>query len=337
MRFKRDDQVLREAIETYSVEGTEVIVPAFGEAVIVSQGATGLVRQVTPDQTRLGAPMIYYKVRAKKPLPFSDWMVRRYPRMTYNLQMTRVEWHRVFNGKIPLMPDYQMRKLEQGGTLSIADMEYDSLMQRGCIDADEKVSCYTFWQDQVFILREQLRRGQLVEFEFGTDSRRMAYPGSILNINKDRTLVYLELFTPLPALDLSGFISPEAIEPGFYSEYTHALGYGTYEAFEIAEQESGEKLIPYGVWDTDVSKERRIYTLKEFMPISIIEDLCREAYGDDPTAKVGENSLCAVQSMILYVVPIKLGPKGTMGMWHPLPERVVQTDAVISYEDEDEG
>lgn len=337
MRYKRDDQVLKEAIETHSVEGMEVIVPIFGEAIIIEQGATGPVRQITPDETRLGGPMIYYKVRAKKPLPFSDWMVRQHPRALYNVQRNLEQWHEAFKDKLPLMPDYQMRKLEQGGTLSLADIEYDSLIQRGCIDADSNVSCYTFWQNQVFIFREQLRRGQLVEFEFGTDGRRMTYPGSILSINRDRTLAYLELFTPLPALDLSGFISPEMIEPGFYSEYTHVLGYGTYEAFEIAEEESGEKLIPPGTWDTDEQRSRRIYTLKDFMPLSIVEDLCREAYGDDPTAKVGSNSLCTVQSMILYVVPIKIGSKGTMGMWQPLPERVVQVDAVISYEDEDEG
>jgi hypothetical protein len=337
VRYKRNDQVLREAIETHSVEGMEVIVPIFGEATILEQGATGPVREIRPEETRLGGPMIFYRVKAKKPLPFTDWMVRNYPRMTYNIQMTLPEWEKTFSGRFPLLPDYQMRKLEQGGTLSIADKEYESLIQRGCIDTDGNVTCYTFWQNQVVIFREQLRRGMLVEYTLGSDEHRMSYPGSILNINKDRTVVYLELFTPVPALEMSGFIWPEGIEPGFYSEYTHALGYGTYEAFEIAEEESGEKLIPPGKWDTEVVKERRIYTLKDFMPLSIVEDLCREAYGDDPTAKIGNNSLCSAQSMIMYVVPIKIGPSGSMGIWHPLPERVIQTDAVISYEDEDEG
>lgn len=336
MKYKRDDQVLKEAIETHSVEGMEVVVPVLGEAVIVSQGATGPVRQVTPEETRLGGPMIYYKVFAKRPLPFSDWMVRRYPRMTYNVQMPLDLWRKTFEGRLPLMPDYQMRKLEQGGTLSIADMEYDSLAQRGCIDLDSKVTCYTFWQNQVAIDPRQLRPRTLVEVESGQGENHAVYSGSILGFSKDRKLVYFELFTPVPALDVSAFVWPEGIEPGFYSEYTHALGYGTYEAFEIAEGESGEKLIPPGKWDTDEEKSRRIYTLKDFMPLSIVEDLCREAYGDDPTAKVGKNSLCTVQSMILYVVPIQMS-LAEKGRWRPLPEHVVQVDAVISYEDEDEG
>lgn len=333
MKYRRDDEALKEALETYSLDGMPVFVPVFGEAVIVKPGKTAPVRETQGAETRLGLPMVYYVVQAKKPVSFEEWIRNRYAGPIANHaheQMHLAAWHTLFRDKLPLMADYLMRKLEKGGELSVADMEYDSLIQRGCIDPDGKVSCYTFWQSSVSVERRQLERGMLVEYHF----REEIYPGSILGMSKDKKIIYLELFTPMPALELSNFIQPEAIERGFYASYTHALGYGTYEAFEIAEEESGKKLIPMGVWDTETANERRIYTLKEFMPLSIIEDLCRAAYGDDPTAKVGGTSLCVAQSMILYVVPIRAD---AVGIFRPLPTGVVQTNAVVSYEDEDEG
>jgi len=336
VKYHRNDEALRDALATHTVDGMDVIVPIFGEAEIIDQGATGPVRHISPGSVELGNPYIYYRVKPKKPFPFDGFLRARYPSrvIIHRLeeQMPLSTWEAVFERKMPPIPDYLMTKLENGGTLSISDLEYDSLLQRGCIDENNSVTCYTFWSSQADMVPQQLRRGSLVEYVYGTGNERMSYPGSILGFTKDKEVAYLELFTPMPFLDLPDSIWLEGLEESFYSPYTHALGYGSYEALEIAEQESGEKLIPPGTWDTDVIKERKLYTLKEFIPISIVKDLCEAAYGNEPH--------CFWQSLIVYVVPIDLhyvGEKGERGTWHPLPEKVVSVDAVISYEDEDEG
>lgn len=330
MSYHRNDEALREAIETHSVEGMEVVVPIFNEAVIVSQGATGPVRHVTEAAVRLGNPMVYYKVKAKKPVDFETWLEKKNsPRgADPKIRRTLSGWKDLFQGKLPLIPDYMMVKLESGEALSPADVEYDSLVQRGCINVDGKVSCYTFWQNEVHINPRQLKRGELVEYEYGHGEEHATYQGSIVGFTKDKKVAYLELFTPLPYLELPDSLSSEDIQKSFYPEATYALGYGTFEAFEIAAEESGENLIPPGKWDTEVVKDRRIYTLKEFLPLTVIEDLCKAAYGDEPH--------CVWQSLIVYVVPIRLYDVTYSGIWHPLPKNAVQIDAVISYEEEGE-
>lgn len=335
MSYKRDDEALRQAIETHSVEGMDVLVPIFGQATIIEQGGTGPVRHITPDSVKLGSPMVYYRVKAKKPIPFQEWLRARYLGVVGN--HTNEQWHlpaweAAFKSGLPIMPDYQMKKLESGGTLSIADMEYDSLIQRGCIDQNNNVSCYTFWSTQTQIAPEQLKRGELVEYEYqgdGNDSEKRSYSGSIVGFSKDKKVAYLELFTPIPYLDAPNSIWSEGIQPSFHSSYTHALGYGAFEALELASEESGQNLIPPGTWDEEDPKDRYLYTLKEFIPLSMVEEVCKAAYGNEPH--------CLWQSLILYVIPIHLYDKTYRGIWHPLPEKVVQIDAVISYEDEDEG
>lgn len=329
MSYRRDDEALKEAIETHSVEGMEVVVPIFNEAVIVSQGATGPVRHVTEAAVRLGNPLVYYKVKAKKPVDFEHWIVNRAPRgADPKIARTLSGWRELYLDKLPPIPDYLMAKLESGGALSFADVEYDSLVQRGCIDPEGKVSCYTFWQNEVHINPRQLKRGELVEYEYGRGEDHTLYQGSIVGFTKDKRVAYLELFTPLPYLELPDSLSSEDIQKSFYPEATYALGYGTFEAFEIAAEESGENLIPPGKWDNESARDRRIYTLKEFLPLTVIEDLCKAAYGDEPH--------CVWQSLIVYVVPIRLYDVTYSGRWHPLPKNAVQIDAVISYEEEGE-
>jgi len=175
-----------------------------------------------------------------------------------------------------------------------------------------------------------LKRGLLVEYVYGRGQEEQRFQGSIIGFSKDGKIALLELFTPVPYLDLPDSVSSEDIKKGFYSDVTYTLGYGAYEALEIASEESGENMIPPGKWDTEVVKERRFYTLKEFLPVSMMEDLCKEAYGTEPW--------CFWQSLVVYVCPIKLYDTeySNQGTWHPLPEHQVQVDAVISYEEEGE-
>jgi hypothetical protein len=87
-------------------------------------------------------------------------------------------------------------------------------------------------------------------------------------------------------------------------------------------------------------KERRLYTLKEFMPVSVLDDICMEAYGDvRPEAgyEYKPAQYCFWQSLIIYVCPIKLYDPMYKGTWHPLPKGPEYQFEVTSYEQEDEG
>jgi hypothetical protein len=243
MAYKRDDEALKEAIETYSVEGTEVVVPVFNEAVIVKQGGTGPVKHIHPTAVQLGSPLVYYNVRAKTPVPFEHWLEKRLPRDATK-QLNFEEWKMRSGrrgdrpeGQVYLpVPDYMWDKLEKGGTLSPADVEYDELVNRGCIDPEGKVSCYTFWQDHVHIDPRQLKRGLLVEYRYklslgeGKGSENYSLQGSVIGFSKDGKIALLELFTPVPYLDLPDSVSSGDIKKGFYSDVTYVIGYGSYEA-----------------------------------------------------------------------------------------------------------
>lgn len=338
MAYKRNDEALKEALESHTVDGTEVVVPVFNEAVILDQGGTGPVKHIHPSSVELGSPLVYYQVRAKNPVPFELWLKSRFPQDAAK-QLTFDEWARRAGrrgdrpeGEVYLpMPDYMRRKIEEGGTVSPADVEYDDLVNRGCIDQHGKVSCYTFWQDKVLIDPKQLKRGMLVEYEYGRGQEQQRFQGSIIGFSKDGQIALLELFTPVPYLDLPDSVSSGDIKKGFYSDVTYVIGYGTFEAFEIAAEESGENvenLIPPGTWDTEVVKDRRFYTMKEYLPMSVVDELCKEAYGSE--------RWCFWQAMVVYVCPVMLFDETYKGTWHPLPENQVQVDAVISYEEEGE-
>lgn len=341
MAYRRDDEALRAALEDHTVDGYEVVVPVMSEAVILDQGGTGPVRRITESSIDLGSPMVYYQVKAKHPVPFKSWAESRLGWEAFN-KLNREEWivragkrlEHQYKGVYLPMADYLRDKIEAGGSVSPADVEHDDLVHRGCIDTDDRVSCYTFWSNQVLIDPRQLRRGMLVEYEEGGDKEGQVHQGAIVGFSQDKKVAYLELFTPIPYLELPQAISNTEIKKSFYPDMTYAIGYGTYEAFEIAAEESGQKmLIPEGKMRMR-GRDNFIYMLKEFMPLSVISELCSAAYGDEPH--------CFWQSLIMYVIPVVLDGveiegRITKGTWRPLPEKLVQVDAVISYEDEDEG
>lgn len=336
MKYKRNDEALREALETYHPEGMEVTVPIFGDAVIVRAIPTNPVRHVSETSMTLTSPWMSYLVKAKKPLPFAEWVRFRFKnpgRSGPHVQLTLDDWRREYGGgsRLPLMPDYLMNRLEQGGTLSFNDLEHEELQGRGCLDMDGNVTCYTFWSKDVTIKPSQLQVGSMVEHHWTErigDSENLEFTvqGVIIHVDHARKEALLELFTPTPYLLCPNAIDNTRLKPSFYVEGTYALSYGTYEAFEIAQEESGEKLIPEGKWDD----HQRLYTLKEFLPLSVIEGLCREAYKDE--------SHCILQSLILYVVPVhlELEDKTYQGTWRPLVKNDVAPDAVISYDFDEE-
>lgn len=327
MNYRRNDEALKTALEDHTVDGYEVVVPVFGEGTIVDQLDVPM---------RQGSPMSYYLVEAKKSVPFDQWVLAKGPNRgtSPNEQLNLEEWKSAYGQRMIPIPDYLMRLLEQGRTLSWADVEHDSLEQRNCLDSEDRVRCYTFFPSEVSILPEQLRRGMIVEYiEEGKE-----FQGIIIGFSKDRKVAYLELFTPLPYNALPQAISNEDIQSSFYPEVTFALGYGVHEALRLAEEESGESLIPAGKWDNEDPWVHEIYTLKEFMPISVVKEICDQYYGGQPH--------CLLQSLILYVAPIVLEgvevkernrARHVKGRWRPLPEKAIPMDVIQSYEEEDEG
>lgn len=338
MRYKRNDDALKEAIETWQVEGTEVMVPIFGEATIVRAIPSSPVRRYDQGPgaaATLSSPWMSYLVRAKNPVPFQKWVSLKFTgSRNVDHQMDLEQWMKSATGihkDILPMPDYLRKRLEEGGTLSWTDVEHDDLMGRGCLDVNGNVTCYTFWSKDVRIFPSQLKAGLMVEHHWTekiSDGEKIEFTiqGAIIHVDHARNEALLELFTPTPYLLCPNAIDNSRLKPSFYVEGTYALAYGTYEALQIAQEESGEKLIPEGKWDD----HQRLYTLKEFLPLSVIEDLCKEAYKDEPH--------CVLQSLILYVVPIHLELEDSefQGVWRPLVKNDVPPDAVVSYDFDEE-
>lgn len=351
MRYKRNDDALRELLETYQIEGTEVMVPIFGEATILRAIPSGPVRRYEGESAKLSSPWMSYLVKAKKPVSFNDWMHLKFKgRQRVDVQMNLDEWMAAATGarkgirdeegrdqSILPMSDYLRQRLEDGGTLSWSDVEHDDLQGRSCLDSNNNVTCYTFWSKDVVIFPNQLKAGSMVEHHWKEkisdgETLEFSVQGVVIRVDQDerggprRNGALLELFVPTPYLLCPNAIDNSRLQKSFYVEGTYALAYGTYEAFEIAQEESGQKLIPPGKWDD----HQRLYTLKEFLPLSVIEDLCQEAYKDEPH--------CVLQSLILYVVPmhLELEDPAYQGTWRPLAKNEVPPEAVISYDFDEE-
>lgn len=349
MRYKRNDEALKEALEAWRPEGTLVTVPILGEATILRAIPSSPVRRYDQGPTAastLSSPWMSYLVKAKNPLPFSQWVIARGPRraISPNQKMTLEEWMATATGarrgirdeagvdqSILPMPDYLRKRLEEGESLSWADVEHEDLLGRDCLDDAGNVTCYTFWSKDVVIKPHQLEAGSMVEQHWrekinDSETVEFSIQGTILHVDHARKEALLELFTPTPYLLCPNAIDNDRLQPSFYVDGTYALSYGTYEAFELAQEESGQKLIPAGKWDD----HQRLYTLKEFLPLSAISDLCKEAYK--------EERHCFVQSLILYVVPVhlELDEKEYLGTWRPLVKNDVAPDAVISYDFDEE-
>ena len=292
MADKRDTEALREFLKGHSVRGYEVKVPIFGTAVIDDQVTTG--------------PFVYYKVVADEPMSFDKFA----DEMNVSAEpMTMKRWEERFvagsTRKFPRMAVDLLERLEEGGEVSQKDVLFRELMDKGCLDIDQNVFCYTFDSRQVEI--RVLRKGMAVEIE----SEDVAgWPGQIVGIEPARKIVLVEQFAPVTFMNTPVSIVPAEIRPGFYSQTVAALGYGVMDAFE----EQGKKP-PAGTWD----KDQREYALKSPMPISKIEKFCAEHYPDQP--------FCVIHAMMLFILPID----ATKAVFRPLPEGKDPSEYLVEY------
>jgi hypothetical protein len=310
---------LKRALETHSVRGFPVQVPIFGKGTIIRQQATSPVRVYVEEAAPgAGGPMPYFEVKPSGRFPFKKYVqALGKSERPMNLQEWKQKYERGARTIYNVMPGTELvERLEQGGTVSEAEAEYNRLKGRGMLDANDNVLYDIFWPNQTTIATADLERGMLVQFSgAGTEEKRTMWPGRIVGFSKRGDVVYLELFTPQSIMEMPTAIALEELRKGFYSSKTFALGYGTVQAMEDKELE-----LPAGQWD---EKERQ-YVLKEWMDISEIEKFCKENYPEEPH--------CLWQSLVMYVVPLNLEGEYA-GRFHPLPEKVIPADWVIRYED----
>ena len=269
---------LTRLVREHSVVGYRVAVPLFisGE----------IERQIRPER----GGFIFYKVRAEKPVPFEDFIKRM---GVSPKPMTMKQWREKFvKGTAsfpPIAPDLRER-LEAGEKVSHADVIFRDLVDRGCIDIDQNVFCYTFPADDVRI--EEPVPGQLVEIDGG------GWPGVVLGFEdveraKDK-LILIQEFTPVPYLRTPEALLPAAVKKSYTLPFTWTLGVDLVKAIE----KTGGKLPP-GSW----SENREDYVLDQPIPLSEIEDFC-----EDPKTwrKLGQgkNILCLQQAMMLHTLPL---------------------------------
>jgi len=306
---QRDKGKLERALERHSINGYPVHVPILGDGTI--QGIHSLKRG-----------QIYYRVRPDEPIPFEDYAHSLRLDTTQLSLNNFVEYLRQEGRENPMamLPPEIQNNLEAGGTASWKDIKEVWLMRGGCLDENRNVICEDFDSQHVTMPVHKLRKGMLVEFH--DQKMKASFVGRIVGIEGRGSdlVVLIETFEPIPFMDAPEAMAPELIRPGFYSEYTWKLGYGTYEAF----QKAGIK-IPAGKDQKDPEAKRIIphYILAEPVPLSWVADFCKENFPNDP--------ICIWQSVILYIIPIHPAPLKEQhdgGYFTPLPPDVVKAGEI---------
>lgn len=297
----RDTGDLERALRKHSVNGYPVVGPDwFGTGRIVGEG-TRILNQLS------------YRVQADKPIPFKTiadkfgWSTQQIKLETMLDDIRKRGFQQPWS-KIP--PEIQ-EQLESGGTASWRDVQEIWLMRAGCLDENQNVTCYDFQADMIEMVSEDLQAGMIVRFH--DQKMNKDFDGTVVGIegSGQNTIVLLEVFEPTPFMDAPEAMDPSKIRPGFYSDHTFKLGYGTYEAF----QKTKTKLPP-GKAQTDPESRRQVphYILKDPIPLADIDAFCQKHY---PGV-----AFCVWQCMILYIIPIHPAPvsgEHQGGTFAPLP------------------
>lgn len=300
----RDVPALRKALSDHSVNGYPVEVPIFREGFIVSEGS-----EIHGFRS--------YTVRPATPMPFNEYAdAKGASDKKGNLEgwIRELEQKRIGHGMIP---PHIWDILESGGMASWRDVQAAWLALRGCLDHENNVTCDSFSEEHIIIPVDKLRPGMMVEFADAKLNQK--FPGKIVDVRGEGrdTIVFMESFEPIPFMDAPEAIEPELIKPGFYSQHTTKIGYGTYEAMRKAKIK-----LPAGKIEEDKEGRRdgEHYLLKEPMPISVIEEFCASRY--PVTKEKPQNAACVWQCLSLFIVPIHpeaVRPDHNGGTFHPMP------------------
>lgn len=301
MAHTRDDSELRRALETHTVRGYPVTVPIFGKGTILSQAPT------------VGA-FTYFLVQADKPVPFARWLEMKH---IQSQKMTKEELEERYaygSRRLPHMQAELQDILEQGGKVSMADVEFSDLMARGCIDIDQMVHCQPFDSKQVVMDPKDVAPGMLVELEgsnVSMGSRNDVWPVRAVSIKG--SILVADLLVPSSYLRMPDAIVSKDIKPGYHSKSTVAFGEGLVQAFEANGRE-----LPQGEWSPD----RHEYLLNAPLDSSVIKAFCKEFYPEEPH--------CLWQGMLMYVIPVNISQNAEYHVKiRPLPEKSIDPEWVV--------
>lgn len=290
---------LKRLVSEHTVVGYKVAVPVLGKSTIELQ--------IRPER----GGFVFYKVRADKPIPFTrfveDMRVSTKP-------LTIKGWRETFakgSRSLPVMAYDLREQLEAGGTLSQADVLFRDLSDRGCMDLDQNVFCYTFPSSDVFI--DKPERGQLVEI-WDIANGVAGWPSVYLG-KKGKYLGLFEQLSPAPYMRTPEALLPADVEKSYMMPVTWTLGYGLAHALE----DVGPGLPP-GTW----SEDKEDYVLDKPIPISVIERFCNDPRTWDKLRQ-GKNDFCLQQAMMLHTLPLVMKEI----LLRPLPEGTPPDDIVV--------
>lgn len=322
MAYNRDSAELREALKDHSVEGYPVEVPTYGAGTIVRQGGTGPIanRNVDTGVTQRGAPQPFFIVKISNPMPFSKYAEQKHLSKD---PLTPAQWEDIFDNKRSgvLFGDETLRRLQAGESVSRWEAEYEAMYDGGQLDGDGNIIYANFFPGQVQIPENRLKYGMLVEITEG--SERAGLPGRFWGKVDDGKVGLLELFSPMPYMETPDAIASPFIKPEFISKFTYALGYGTYQTWELMR---GRDKLPKGHFPEG---SERVYYLDEAIPLSKIEKLCRD-YTKRELPGQEQPAHCVWQAVILNILPVYMDKVE----FRPLPENVVTGEMVVSFDEE---
>lgn len=287
---------LRRFLDTHSVQGYRVTTHLFGAGTIE--------KQIRPEK----GGFIFYKVVADKPMPFKKFASEMDVSSTpmdlegWVKKFVRGGMKRLEQGDVgfPAIAWDLRETLEKGGKVSPADSLFRELLDRGCLDVEQRVFCHTFSSDQVEILTPP-KKGIGVEVEGARGSTAGApWAGRVVSHSQKTGIVRIQLFAPVSFMKTPEALEPREVKKGDAFPETWIIGKGI--AHMMEDQEG--IVLPAGRYSEDGEE----YLLESPIPLEEFEEVCRRYYPDEP--------LCLKQAMMMSVLPLYIS-EVTL---RPLPE-----------------
>jgi hypothetical protein len=253
-------------------------------------------------------------------MPFSTYAEQKHPSKE---PITPAKWEEMFDNRRSglIFGDETLKRLEKGESVSRWEAEYEAMYDGGQLDGDGNIIYANFFPGQVEIPESKLKYGMLVEVT--EKSEKAGLPGRFWGKLDDGKVGLLELFSPMPYMETPDTVASPFIKPDFISKFTYALGYGTYQTWELMR---GRDKLPKGHF---AEGSERVYYLDEAIPLSKVEKLCRD-YAKRELPGQEQPAHCVWQAVIMNILPVYMAET----TFHPLPENVVTEEMVVSFDEE---
>jgi hypothetical protein len=212
--------------------------------------------------TQRGAPQPFFIVRVSNPMPFSKYAEQKH--LSKEL-LTPAKWEEMFDNRRSglIFGDETLKRLEKGESVSRWEAEYEAMYDGGQLDGDGNIIYANFFPGQVEIPEAKLKYGMLVEVT--EKNEKAGLPGRFWGKLDDGKVGLLELFSPMPYMETPDTVASPFIKPDFISKFTYALGYGTYQTWELMR---GRDKLPKGHF---AEGSERVYYLDEAIPLAKVE------------------------------------------------------------------